>query len=161
YSIIFGKILGETLVASPIAIVIVLFAMLLGIQFTLAQLVGLFLAGLAVAFFGGAFGILILGNLRSQRTANQIFPFIILPQYFLAGIFNPIAELPWYLEILSRISPLRYAVDLIRGVFYAGSTGPAPAVLAPPEVNLGIMAAAFAGFMIVGTAFFVRAERYR
>ncbi|MGH2378785.1 MAG: ABC transporter permease, partial [Candidatus Limnocylindria bacterium] len=41
YSIIFGKILGETLVASPIAIVIVLFAMLLGIQFTLAQLVGL------------------------------------------------------------------------------------------------------------------------
>ena len=159
YAIVFGKILGETLVAAPVAVVIVLFAMVLGIQMTLGQLLGLILAGLAVAFFGGAFGILILGNLRHQRTANQIFPFIILPQYFLAGIFNPIAVLPWYLEVLSRISPLRYAVDLIRGVFYAGGTDPAPAVLAPPEVNLAIMTAAFAVFMVVGTALFVRSER--
>ena len=161
YSIILGKILGETLVASPIAIVIVLFAFVLGIQFTLSQILGLVLVGLAVAFFGGAFGILLLGNLRNQRTANQLFPFVILPQYFLAGIFNPIVVLPWYLEILSRISPLRYAVDLVRGVFYGGTTDPGPAVLAPPEVNLAIMAVAFALMMVVGTALFVRAERYR
>lgn len=161
YSIILGKILGETLVASPIAIVIVLFAFILGIQFTLSQILGLILAGLAVAFFGGAFGILLLGNLRNQRTANQLFPFVILPQYFLAGIFSPIVTLPWYLEILSRISPLRYAVDLVRGVYYGGTSDPGPAVLAAPEVNLAIMAAAFAAMMVVGTALFVRAERYR
>jgi ABC-2 type transport system permease protein len=161
YSIVFGKILGETLVASPVAIVIVLFAVVLGIQISLTQLAGLVVAGLIVAFFGGAFGIIVLANLRNQRAANQLFPFIILPQYFLAGIFNPIAILPWYLEILSRISPLRYAVDLVRGVFYSERSDGARVVLADPATNLAIMAGAFVAFMIVGTALFVRAERNR
>jgi ABC-2 type transport system permease protein len=159
YSILLGKILGETLVASPIAVVIVLFGMLLGIEMTLTRAIGLLFGGLAVAFFGGAFGVLVLANLKHQRTANQIFPFVILPQYFLAGIFNPIAVLPWYLDILSRLSPLRYAVDLIRGLFYGGDTS--NAVLATPQTNLLIMVAAFAVFMIFGTAVFVRSERNR
>jgi ABC-2 type transport system permease protein len=161
YSIVFGKILGETLVASPVAVIIVLFAVLLGIQISLTQLLGLVGAGLAVAFFGGAFGIIVLANLRNQRAANQLFPFLILPQYFLAGIFNPIAVLPWYLEILSRISPMRYAVDLIRGVFYAERSDGARVVLADPATNLAVMGVAFVGFMILGTALFVRAERNR
>jgi ABC-2 type transport system permease protein len=161
YSIILGKILGETLVASPVAVVIVLFAMVLGIQISLAQLVGLVLGGIAVAFFGGAFGVVVLASLRHQRTANQIFPFVILPQYFLAGIFNPIAVLPWYLDILSRISPLRYAVDLIRGLFYTGDPNAGRVVLASPEVNLVVMVAAFVLFMFLGTAVFVRSERNR
>jgi ABC-2 type transport system permease protein len=159
YSILLGKILGETLVASPVAVVIVLFGMLLGIEMTLTRAIGLLFGGLAVAFFGGAFGVLVLANLKHQRTANQIFPFVILPQYFLAGIFNPIAVLPWYLDILSRVSPLRYAVDLIRGLFYGGDQG--SAVLASPQTNLLIMVAAFAVFMIFGTAVFVRSERNR
>lgn len=161
YAIVFGKILGETLVASPIAVVIVLFGMVLGIEITLERAFGLLVTGIAVAFFGGAFGIMLLANLKSQRTAQQIFPFIILPQYFLAGIFNPIAVLPWYLEILSRISPLRYAVDLVRGTFYLGVPETQSAALDPPGVNLAIMSAGFVVFMIIGTALFVRSERYR
>jgi ABC-2 type transport system permease protein len=159
YSILLGKILGETLVASPVAVVIVLFGMLLGIEMTLTRALGLLFGGLAVAFFGGAFGVLVLANLKHQRTANQIFPFVILPQYFLAGIFNPIEKLPLYLDVLSRLSPLRYAVDLIRGLFYGGDPG--SAVLATPQTNLLIMVAAFAVFMIFGTAVFVRSERNR
>ena len=160
YSIIFGKILGETLVASPVAAAIIVFGVVLGIEMTPERVGGLVLTGLAAAFFGGAFGIMLLANLKNQRTATQIFPFIVFPQYFLAGIFTPIAILPWYLDILSRISPLRYAVDLTRGVFYGGASEGNTA-LASPEVNLAIMAAAFVIFMVIGTALFVRAERYR
>jgi len=110
---------------------------------------------------GGAFGLLVLANLSSQRAAQQIFPFVILPQFFLAGIFNPIHVLPWYLEILSRISPLRYAVDLTRNVFYQGRPEYPLVVLDTPVVNGAIMAVLFAAFLITGTFLFVRSEQNR
>ncbi len=158
YSIIFGKILGESLVAMPQAIAIIAFGWILGVRFSLPTLIELLVAVLLIAVYGGAFGVLVLSRLESQRQTNQIFPFVMLPQFFLAGIFNPIANLPWYLEILSRIAPMRYAVDLVRDVFYAG--GP-PVPLADLPTNLGVIAAEFVVFMLVGTAGFVRAERNR
>jgi ABC-2 type transport system permease protein len=109
--------------------------------------------------FGGAFGVIVLANLGSQRAAQQIFPFVLLPQYFLSGLFNPIANLPLPLDILSKISPLRYAVDLTRDAYY--STTDERVQLFDASTNLAIMAAMFVVFMVVGTFLFVRAERNR
>jgi ABC-2 type transport system permease protein len=161
YSIIVGKILGETLVASPVAVGIVAFGLLLRVPLGPEKIAALAAGGLAGAFFGGSFGLLVLANLPNRRSAQQVFPFVMLPQYFLAGIFSPIAVLPWYLEIASRISPMRYAVDLVRGLYYAGTPESDKVVLASPAFDLAVMAVAFVGFMVVGTALFVRAERNR
>ncbi len=161
YTIIFGKILGETLVALPQGLGIILFGFVIGVPFTVASLIGLLLAAVVATLFGGAFGVIVLANLKSQRAANQIFPFILLPQFFLAGVFNPIVGLPWYLDLVSRLSPLRYAVDLLRGVYYAGRPEYDKVVLADPLTNLAIMTVAFAAFLIVGTTLFVRSERNR
>jgi ABC-type multidrug transport system permease subunit len=117
--------------------------------------------GIAACLLGGSFGLVLMANLGSQRAANQIFPFLILPQYFLAGVFSPIANLPIYLEALSRISPLRYAVDLVRGVYYAGQPDYARVVLDTPLLNLVVSGALFVVFLGLGTALFVRRERYR
>lgn len=161
YSIIFGKIIGETLVAAPVGLVIVLFGLVLGIPLGVPQVVGLAGSGLIACLSGGALGVVVLANLRSQRAANQVFPFIMLPQYFLAGIFSPIAILPWYLDVLSRLSPMRYAVDFVRGLYYAGSSEFEAVVLDDPLTDLAIMGALFAVFMVAGTVLFVRAERNR
>src|SRR5690606_8271957 len=118
YSIIFGKILGETLVALPQGLGIIVFGLAIGVPLSAARLLSLAPVAIAVCFLGAAFGVLLLANLGSQRSANQIFPSSILPQYFLAGVFNPIQGLPLYLDRLSRLSPMRYAIDLMRGVFY-------------------------------------------
>jgi ABC-2 type transport system permease protein len=114
-----------------------------------------------VCLFGGAFGVLIMANLNTQRAANQIFPFIMLPQYFLAGVFSPIKILPWYLDILSRISPMRYAIDLTRNLFYAGQPEYAEVVMASPITNTIIVAGLFVLFLVLGTWLFVRGERNR
>jgi ABC-2 type transport system permease protein len=159
YSIIVGKILGESLVALPQAAGILAFAVLLRIPLSLDQLARIIPALLVVAVFGGAFGVIVLANLGSQRAAQQIFPFVMLPQYFLAGIFNPIGSLPLPLDILSKISPMRYAVDLTRDAYY--STTGERVQLFDASTNLAIMAAMFAVFMVVGTFLFVRAERNR
>jgi ABC-2 type transport system permease protein len=161
YSIVIGKIVGETLVALPQALMIVVFAVIVRIEITPQQLLGLAPAGIAACLLGGSFGLLILANLSSQRAANQIFPFVMLPQFFLAGVFNPIANLPWYLDLLSRISPLRYAVDLVRGVYYLGQPDYAKVVLEGPLVDLAITAVLFSVFLGVGTYLFVRGERNR
>lgn len=161
YTIVAGKVLGESLVAIAQGIVIIGFGLLLGVPMSWAQVVGLIPVSIVVCLFGGAFGVMILSNISSQQGANQVFPFLMLPQYFLAGIFSPIMVLPLYLEVLSRISPLRYAVDLMRGVYYAGSPEAPQVVLAPVPVNVLIVGALLLVFGAIGTARFVRAERNR
>lgn len=161
YAIVFGKILGETLVALTQGVGIVAFGRLAGVPISWPQVVGLAPVAVAVCLFGGAFGVLVLSNLSSRRGADQLFPFLMLPQFFLAGVFNPIRVLPWYLDVLSRLSPMRYAVDLARGTFYAGTDEYAKVVLASPWVNLAIVVAMFTVFLLVGTSLFVRREQNR
>jgi len=161
YTIILGKIGGESLVALAQGLGILVFALVLRIDLSLGQALALLPVSLAVCFFGGAFGILILGNLSSQRAANQVFPFVMLPQFFLAGVFNRIDRLPPVLELLSRLSPMRYAVDLTRGVFYRGRPDAELAVLASPAFNLGLMTLLFLVFLVWGTARFVQRETER
>jgi len=158
YSIILGKILGESLVALPQALGIIVFGFILQIHIGPDQLARMALALIVIALFGGAFGVIVLANLSSQRAANQIFPFVLLPQFFLAGIFNPIQNLPLPLDILSHIAPMRYAVDLLRDAYY-GSTS--RIVLSDATTNLAIIGGLFVAFMVVGTFLFVRAERNR
>jgi ABC-2 type transport system permease protein len=161
YSIVFGKILGESLVAFPQGAAIVIFGIVIGVHMSAAQLAGLLAVGLATCLFGGAFGIIMLSSFSSQRTANQIFPFILFPQYFTAGVFTPIKVLPLPLEILSRISPMRYAVDLLRTSFYLGQADYRQVTLDSPALNTLVMALMFAAFLVIGTALFVRKERNR
>lgn len=161
YSIVFGKILGESLVALPQGMAIVIFGIVIGVHMSVAQLAGLLAIGLATCLFGGAFGIIMLSSFSSQRAANQIFPFILFPQYFTAGVFTPIQVLPLPLEILSRISPMRYAVDLLRNSFYLGQADYPQVTLDSPALNMLVMALMFAVFLVVGTALFVRKERNR
>jgi ABC-2 type transport system permease protein len=161
YSIIFGKILGETLVAFPQGAVIVAFGLLIGVPISWGQLLGLLIVSPVICLFGGAFGILMLAGFNSQRTANQVFPFVLFPQFFTAGVFNPIKVLPPVLEFLSRISPMRYAVDLTRNVFYAGHPDYVNVTLDSPALNTAVVVALFVVFLIAGTAVFVRNERNR
>ncbi len=161
YAIIFGKILGETYVALVQGLAVLIFGFIIGISISPTQLFALFPIALAACLFGGAFGVIIMANISSQRAANQIFPFIMLPQFFLAGVFSPIKDLPWYLDFLSRISPMRYPVDLTRGIFYAGQSEYSAVVVQSPASNLLIMVVFFMIFLVAGTFLFVRNERNR
>lgn len=161
YTIIIGKIIGESSVALVQGIGVLLFGLILGIRPDLSQILSLFPAAIVICLLGGAFGLLVLANLSDQRSANQLFPFIIFPQFFLAGVFSPIKNLPIYLEVLSKISPMTYAVDLIRGVYYLGNPEYSLVVLSSPLTNLLVITFMFFVFLLAGTYLFVRNERNR
>jgi len=165
YSIIFGKILGESLVAMVQGLGIIVFGIVIiltsSVSISAVQFASLIPVGFVVCLVGGAFGVLILANLPNRRAAEQVFPFIMLPQYFLAGVFNPIIDTPPVVTFFSLISPLRYAVDLTRGVFYTGTHDFAHAVVATPLINAAVSTGMFALCLVVGTFLFVRVERNR
>jgi ABC-2 type transport system permease protein len=144
YAIIGGKIFGEALVSIAQGVAILAFVVVLGMSISGRQLLGLTVAAVIVCLFGGAFGVLVLANLSSQRAANQVFPFIFL-----------------YLDLVSKISPMRYAVDLARGIFFAGEPGYADIVLQGVPFNLLVIAILFILFLVVGTWLFVWKERNR
>lgn len=165
YSIIMGKILGETMVALVQAIGVILFALFMSLFFpidiTLSQLIISLPAVFVACMLGGAFGVLVLAALGSQRSANQLFPFVIFPQFFLAGVFTPIKELPFTIWILSRISPMTYAVDFFRGLYYFGHPDYDAVVLYHPVFDLAVILVMFLIMISVGTFLFVRNERNR
>jgi len=161
YSIVVGKILGETLVAIMQVLPMVIFAAILRVPLTATALLLLVPVALLSCFMGGAFGLLLLNTMSDSRASNQIFNFVFLPQYFLAGLISPINNLPWYLELASLASPMRYVIDLARGVVFAGSADYKRVVLLSPVINVAVLALLFAVFMIVGTTLFVRRETNR
>jgi ABC-2 type transport system permease protein len=161
YAIVIGKIVGESLVAMAQGLGIVVFGLVIGVHFDLARGLALLPVAVVICLFGGAFGVVVLANLGSRRAAEQVFPFIFLPQFFLAGVFNPIQELPLWLDVLSHLSPMRYAVDLARGIFYAGHPEYSSVVLASPLFNLALIAVLFVVCLGIGTFLFVRGERNR
>lgn len=161
YSIVFGKIIGETIVAVAQVLPLVIFAAVLRVPLTSTALLLLVPVALLSCFMGGAFGLVLLNTMSDSRASNQIFNFVFLPQYFLAGLISPINILPWYLETLSLISPMRYVIDLARGVVFAGSADYSRVVLLSPLTNAAVLALLFAVFMVSGTALFVRRETNR
>ena len=160
YSIVLGKILGETMVAVIQVLPMVVLAFVLRVPLTVTHVALLVPVALLACFMGGAFGLLLLNTMSDSRASNQIFNFVFLPQYFLAGLIAPINALPWYLALASLISPMRYVIDLVRGVVFSDSSD-ARLVLATPATNVAVLLLMFAVFMIAGTALFVRRETNR
>jgi ABC-2 type transport system permease protein len=159
YSIVLGKIWGETAVALTQGAGILVIGGILGVPLTQGQVVALAPVSLLVCLLGGSFGLLVLSNLTTQRAANQAFPFLMLPQYFLAGVFTPNQALPPVLDGVARLAPMRYAVDLTRAVYYAGTPDYERVVLDGAGFDLGASLLFFAVCVVIGTWLFARRER--
>ena len=161
YSIVFGKVLGESTVALVQGVGIVAFGVLVGVHLDLSLVTGMAVAALPVCLFGGAFGVLILSFAQTRRFTEQLFNFVFLPQFLLAGVFNPVDSLPGWLSVLAHIAPMRYAVDLTRGLAYAGDADRSKVVLDPFALDIAVVAVLATAFLVVGTVLFVRRERRR
>jgi ABC-2 type transport system permease protein len=58
-----------------------------------------------------------------------------MPMFFLSGALFPLGNLPGWLQVLTRIDPLTYAVDPVRRAVFAHLHAP-PAVVA--KLNPGV-----------------------
>ena len=65
-------------------------------------------------------GIFISSFARNEFQMVQFIPLIIVPQIFLCGLLWPVEQMPDYLQWISRVLPLTYAVDGLRGIMQSG-----------------------------------------
>ena len=65
-------------------------------------------------------GIFISSAAATQQEAMMLIWFIMLPSLFLAGFFFPLEAMPAALQALSYVIPLRYMLEIIRGIILKG-----------------------------------------
>jgi len=68
------------------------------------------------AICGVALGLLASAFARTEFQAVQFMPLVVAPQIFLCGLLVPRDQLPRWLEIISNVMPLSYAVDALEQV---------------------------------------------
>ena len=156
-----GKISGESAVALSQGVLITAFALAFGVRMTGGQLAGLAGTGLASCALGAAFGLATIAALPSQRSAMQIFQFLIIPQYVLGGVLVPLAGAPRVLADLAWAMPMRYCVELTRAVFYSGSSGYRQVVTIGAAADLAVIAALTILLLTAGAWLFSYRERVR
>jgi ABC-2 type transport system permease protein len=140
---------------------IVGFALVFGVRMSSSQLALLLGPGLACCLLGGAFGLATIAVLPNQRSAMQIFQFLIIPQYVLGGVLVPLRDVPPYLRVLAHAMPMTYVVNLTRAAYYAGT--PAYRLVASGSLLLDVAVTAilFVVLLTAGVAVFGYRERTR
>ena len=68
------------------------------------------------AVLGVALGLLASAFARSEFQAVQFMPVIVLPQFFLCGLLVPREQMAGWLQAISDVLPLTYAVDALKQV---------------------------------------------
>jgi daunorubicin resistance ABC transporter membrane protein len=118
-SIMAGKCLGGAIVATTQAIVILALAGLAGVPYSPVLMVELlallFLASLAIT----AFGLLLGARVSNIQSVMPVIQTVITPMMFLSGALYPIAGLPSWLAIATKLNPVTYAVQPMRDVLFS------------------------------------------
>ncbi|MEM4389574.1 MAG: ABC transporter permease [Candidatus Micrarchaeia archaeon] len=69
-----------------------------------------------VAFATASLGLVIGANMKSQEGFVLIINFVMWPMFFFSGALFPVSNLPAFLQPISEINPLTYAVDALRSI---------------------------------------------
>jgi len=75
------------------------------------------LIAVVFAALGTAFGSIV----QDMQGFQLIMNFMVLPIFFLSGALFPLTNLPRPLAIITRLDPLTYGVDALRGVLISAA----------------------------------------
>jgi ABC-2 type transport system permease protein len=120
--VMIGRTLGGATVAVIQGTLILLVCLIAGfrpVHLSLLPLAFVLMALIAVVFaaLGTAFGSI----LQDMQGFQLIMNFMVLPIFFLSGALFPLTNLPKPLAIITRLDPLTYGVDALRGVLINAS----------------------------------------
>jgi ABC-2 type transport system permease protein len=120
--VMIGRTMGGATVAVIQGTLILMVCLIAGFRPThlsLLPLAFVFMALIAIVFaaLGTAFGSI----LQDMQGFQLIMNFMVLPIFFLSGALFPLTNLPKPLAIITRLDPLTYGVDALRGVLISAS----------------------------------------
>ena len=120
--IMIGRTLGGATTAMIQGTLVLTVCLIAGFRFqdlATAPFALLFMAMIAIVF--ASMGTLIGSLLRDMQGFQMIMNFLVMPIFFLSGALFPLTDLPIGLEIATRLDPLSYGIDGLRGAFIGQS----------------------------------------
>jgi len=118
FEIVMGKILGGATIAFIQGLIVFGITFIAGFSISnIAYIpVGLFFMVLIALLFS-ALGTAIAARMNDMQGFPLIMNFLIMPLFFLSGALFPIKDLPKALSVVTKLNPLSYGVDGVRGAF--------------------------------------------
>ena len=118
-AIVGGKCLGGATVATLQSLVIVALAPVVGVPYAPVMLLELVALLFLMSFLMTAMGLVLAARVKQIQTAMPMVQLIITPMMFLSGALFPLANLPRWLAIVTKLNPLTYAVEPMRQAVFA------------------------------------------
>ncbi len=144
-----GKMVGGSIDALLQGCAMLVFGLVLGINYTILTVLFSFVFMFVLASALVSLGLIIGSNMESVEGFQLIISFLVFPMFFFSGALFPLKNLPQYLLIFTILDPVTYAVDGLRGLILGSSQ-------LPIALNLSILTG-FAAVMIgIGTWSFRR-----
>jgi ABC-2 type transport system permease protein len=159
YSLILGKIVGATFASYITFFFTIVVGLCIGARLSPHQFVTLLTFSPLICLAAGSLAVLCVGCLQKAATAGIVIMMLSMAQTFLSGALIPVTHSTGIMAVVSRLLPMTYCVDFMRGMFYDDISS-VPTLHTPP-VDLAIIIAFTALFLVAGTAGFVRAGKNR
>ncbi len=121
-ALVLGKALSAGVRSLAQAAIIYILALLLAVRMNwnpLALLGVIVIAVLGAAFFA-TFSLIIACLVKTRERFMGIGQVMTMPLFFASNAIYPINIMPAWLQVISRINPLTYEVDALRGLMLAG-----------------------------------------
>ena len=131
YALAFGLVAA---VQSGLAVALCVWPLGMRVDGSVAALV---VVAVVDAVCGTAFGLFVSAFARTEFQAVQFMPAVVFPQLLLCGLFLDRDQLPAFLEAVSNVLPLSYAVDAMDAV--AAGTGDAAQIASDLAVVFGFV----------------------
>lgn len=164
-AIMIGKTVGGATIATLQGTFMLLFAPLVGVRLTPVLVGQVMFAEMLMALGLTAFGIFVATRIQRLESFQVVMQLLVFPMIFLSGVMFPLANLPGWLAVLTRINPATYAVDPLRRLVFAAQDLPPEALERFPtgvelfghSLSLGAEFAIVSVFTVVLIALSVRA----
>ena len=122
-ALVWGKMISAGLRGLIQAVVVIIFALILGVQLhiSLLSILGIILiVMLGAAVFTG-FSMIIASIVKTRERFMGIGSLVTLPLFFASNAIYPISIMPTWLQVVAKINPLSYMVDGLRSLMLSGN----------------------------------------
>src|SRR3954452_14561996 len=170
WSIVLGKCFGGATTSTLQGVIILAMAGIVGVPYSLSLFLTVFGELLLLALTLTAFGVMMAARINQIQSYMALNQMLLMPLFFLSGALFPLGNLPAWLQVMTRLDPITYAVDPVRRAVFAHLHAPAAVVhrlnpgvtwgswRVPTSVEVLIVAAMGISFLAVAIWQFQKAE---
>jgi ABC-2 type transport system permease protein len=123
-ALVWGKMLSATVRGISQAVIVFIFAFILGIKLhlTIWTIPGVVIIVLLGASFFTGLSMIVASIVKTRERFMGIGQVITLPLFFASNAIYPIQIMPPWLQVVAKINPLSYMVDGLRSLLVSGVT---------------------------------------